>query len=109
MRRKASQNSLLILHYYLKRIEDEVKTNNIPAHLRMNWDQTGSNLVAVSSWTMAEEGGKQVPVVGKEDKHCIVSCHSIWCSSPSPVNLLVVKLQGAIQKNNLPSQMECYS
>ena len=53
---------------YLKRIEDEVKNNDIPADLLINWDQTGSKLVPVSSWTMAEEGCKQIPVVGKEDK-----------------------------------------
>ena len=53
---------------YLKRIEDEVKNNNIPADLLINWDQTGFKLVPVSSWTMAEEGCKQIPVVGKEDK-----------------------------------------
>ena len=53
---------------FLKRIEDEVKTNDIPAEMIINWDQTGSKLVPVNSWTMAEEGSKQVPVVGKEDK-----------------------------------------
>ena len=49
---------------FLKRIEDEVKTNDIPPDLIINWDQTGSKLVPVNSWTMAEEGSKQVPVVG---------------------------------------------
>lgn len=45
-----------------------MKNNNIPADLLINWDQTGFKLVPVSSWTMAEEGCKQIPVVGKEDK-----------------------------------------
>lgn len=57
---------------FLKRIEDEVKTNDIPPDLVLNWDQTGSKLVPVSSWTMAEEGSRQVSVVGKEDKREIM-------------------------------------
>jgi len=31
-------------------------------------DQTGYKLIPVSHWTMAEEGSKKIPVVGKEDK-----------------------------------------
>lgn len=65
---------------YLKRIEDEVKTNSIPEDLLINWDQTGSKLVPVSSWTMAEEGSKQVPVVGKEDKREITALLAITAS-----------------------------
>ena len=36
--------------------------------LLFNWDQTGVKVVPVSSWTMAESGSKQIPVVGLEDK-----------------------------------------
>ena len=36
--------------------------------LRFNWDPTGVKLVLVSSWTMAESGSKQIPVVGMEDQ-----------------------------------------
>ena len=70
-------------------IEDEVKMNNIPAHLLVYWDQTGSKLVlsAHGLW-QKKEANKflwwERKTVGS---HCIVSCHSIWCSSPSPVNL----------------------
>ena len=39
---------------FLKRIEDEVKTLDIPPNLVFNWDQTGSKLVSVSSWIMAK-------------------------------------------------------
>jgi len=53
---------------FLKQIEDAAKTNRIPPDLVINWDQTGSKLIPVSHWTMAEEGSKQIPVVGKEDK-----------------------------------------
>ena len=38
---------------YLKRIQEEVKSNAIPLQLLFNWDQTGVKLVPVSSWTMA--------------------------------------------------------
>ena len=41
---------------FLKRIDDEVKTNDIQLDLLINWDQTGSKLVPVNSWTMVEEG-----------------------------------------------------
>ena len=34
----------------------------------INWDQTGSKLVPVSQWTLAEQGSTHVPVVSKDDK-----------------------------------------
>ena len=37
----------------------------------MNWDQTGSKLVSVSQWTLAEQCCAQVPVIGKDDKRGI--------------------------------------
>ena len=43
---------------YLKRIQEEVKSNAIPLELIFNWDQTGVKLVPVSSWTMVESGSK---------------------------------------------------
>ena len=52
---------------YLRRIQ-EVTSYNIPLELLFNWDQTGVKLIPVSSWTMAESGLKQIPVVGLEDK-----------------------------------------
>lgn len=53
---------------YLRRIWDVVKSNAVPLQLIINWDQTGVKLVPVSSWTMAESGSKQIPVVAKDDK-----------------------------------------
>lgn len=52
----------------MKRIQEEVLSNAIPLQLLFNWDQTGVKLVPVSSWTTAESGSKQIPVVGMEDK-----------------------------------------
>ena len=57
-----------------------MKNNNIPADLLINWDQTGFKLVPVSSWTMAEEGCKQIPVVGKEDKREIMVLLAVTAS-----------------------------
>ena len=45
---------------YLKRTQEEVKSNATRLQLLFNWDQTGVKLLPVSSWTP--------PVVGVEDK-----------------------------------------
>ena len=66
--RKLPQEYAELKVAFLKRMEDEVKTNDIPGEMIIKWDHIGSKLVPVNSWTMAEEGSKQVPVVGKEDK-----------------------------------------
>ena len=71
--RKLPPDFSTLKHTFLTRIHDEVKTNKIPSQLIINWDQTGVKLVPVSSWTMAEEGVKQVPVVGKDDKREITA------------------------------------
>ena len=39
---------------FLERIRTEVQENAIPLPLIFNWDQTGSKLVPVSEWTLAE-------------------------------------------------------
>ena len=53
---------------FLQRIHSKVEQHAIPPKLVVNWDQTGSKLVPVSQWTMAEQGSVQVPVIGKDDK-----------------------------------------
>ena len=65
---------------FLRRIQDEVVTHSIPSELLINWDQTGSKLVPVSCWTMAEQGCTQVPVVGKEDKREITVVLAVTAS-----------------------------
>ena len=40
----------------------------IPIELIFNWDQTGLNLVSVSTWTMAAKGSKRVENCGLSDK-----------------------------------------
>ena len=53
---------------FLQRVASTVKENSIPFELIINWDQTGSKFVLASQWTLADEGTKQVDVVGVEDK-----------------------------------------
>ena len=64
----------------MRRIQDEVVTHSIPSELLINWDRTGSKLVPVSYWTMAEQGCTQVPVVGKEDKREITVVLAVTAS-----------------------------
>ena len=76
---------------FLKRIPDFVQEHKIPPDLIINWDQTGAKYVPTSEWTLAEEGSRQVDVIGKEDKRemtVLLSCtmsgvilppHLIYC------------------------------
>ncbi|CAH1268951.1 Hypp4045 [Branchiostoma lanceolatum] len=48
-----------------------VRPHDIPDEMILNWDQTGVNIVPVGSWTLKEEGSKQVPITGLEDKRRI--------------------------------------
>ena len=66
--RKLPQDFPELKQNFLRRIQEEVKSHSIPLELLFNWDQTGVKLVPVSSWTMAESGSKQIPVIGLEDK-----------------------------------------
>ena len=43
-----------------------------------NWDQTGLNLVPVSSWTMASKGSKRVEIQGLTDKQQITG---VFCGT----------------------------
>ena len=45
-----------------------MKDDKIPLELVINLDQTGSKLVPASQWTLADEGFRQVDVIGVEDK-----------------------------------------
>lgn len=91
---------------FLKRIEEEMKTNDIPLDLLINWDQTGSKLVPVSCWTMAEEGCKQVPVVGKDDKREITVVLAITSSGIllPPQLIYQGKTMGCHPKITFPSK-----
>ena len=73
MKRKATKSALKnLLKFpdyrlsFFTRIIAEVESNKIPWQMVINWNQIDLKLVLVSSWIMAEEGSKQVPVVGKD-------------------------------------------
>ena len=58
-----------------------VEMEEIPPELILNWDQTGMNLVPVSSWTMNQSGAKRVKVKGVSDKRQItdlISMSILW-------------------------------
>ena len=54
-----------------------LQEHKIPDCLIINWDQTGSNFVPVSEWTMDAEGSKQVAISHMDDKRqmtVLLSC-----------------------------------
>ena len=44
---------------------------NPPDEMIINIDQTGVPIVPVGAYTLEEEGAKQVPIIGQEDKRQI--------------------------------------
>lgn len=69
--RKLPDDFLALKQRYLHRVVKCVGQHNVPPEMVVNTDQTGAPIVAVSNWTLAEEGSRQVPIVGKEDKRQI--------------------------------------
>lgn len=61
----------------------EVEHHAIPPKPVINLDQTGSKLILVSQWKLAEQGCSQVTVVGKDDKrdNCCSCCVCWWHSA----------------------------
>ena len=58
---------------FLNEVVQVVEMEEIPAELILNWDQTGINLVPVSSWTMDQSGAKRVEVKGVNDRRQITA------------------------------------
>ena len=52
------------LSAFLQEIITLVYMQEVPIELIFNWDQTGLNLVPLSTWTMAAKGSKQVDIRG---------------------------------------------
>ena len=58
---------------FIERIDSAIGEDDIPSNLVFNWDQTGLNMVPQCSWTMEEQGSKQVKVAGSGDKRQITA------------------------------------
>ena len=63
---------------FLQEIIDVVNIEEIPIEMIFNWDQTGLNVVPVSSWTMASKGSKRVEIRGITDKRQITG---VFCGT----------------------------
>ncbi len=63
---------------FLQEIINIVTMEDIPAELIFNWDQTGLNLVPVSTWTMACKDSKRVEIKGLGDKRQITG---VFCGT----------------------------
>ena len=73
----AVENFIQIRAQFLFDIQSLVEIEEIPSSLIINWDQTAIKYVPVSTWTMADEGSKQVEIVGADDKRQITSVFAI--------------------------------
>ena len=62
---------------FLSDIAAVVELEEVPPSLVINWDHTGLKYVPVSSWTMAKEGSKKVPIAGLEDKRQITAVFGV--------------------------------
>ena len=69
--RKVPENSVQLGEEYWNRIYDVKTKHNIPSCMIVAFDETASKLFPCNDWTMAEEGSKQVAIVGLEDKRAM--------------------------------------
>eukprot|EP00117_Sycon_ciliatum_P041057 scpid90355/ scgid30092/ Pogo transposable element with KRAB domain len=53
---------------FLRKVASVVAENDVPPTMVVNCDQTGAKMVPVNKWTMAEQGSRQVDIVGLDDK-----------------------------------------
>ena len=72
----AVENFTRIRAQFLFDIQSLIEIEEIPSSLIINWDQTAIKYVPVSTWTMADEGSKQVEIVGA-DKRQITAVFAI--------------------------------
>jgi hypothetical protein len=66
--KKLPPNFPTIKSAFLNRVHACISEFGIPSDLVVNSDETGASYVPVSDWTMDEEGAKQVPLLGLDDK-----------------------------------------
>ena len=58
---------------FLRRVDEQVVQHDIPDELVFNMDQSGGSLVPGGEWTMEQEGARQVPITGIDDKRQITA------------------------------------
>ena len=83
------ENFKALKEQFLLDIKCIVEMNEIPPSLIINWDQTGTHNVPVSSWTMEMERSKQIQVADIDDKWQLTTVfaaslvgdffHYSWC------------------------------
>ena len=85
---------------FLQEIITVVKMEEIPIELIFNWDQTGLNLVPVSTWTMAATGSRRVEICGLSDK-CQIT--GVFCGTLLGDFLLLQLIYGGKTPQCLPA------
>lgn len=53
---------------FITRVQETVRSNNIPLQMVVNFDQTGTKMVPVSDWTLEVQGTKQIDMIASDDK-----------------------------------------
>nr|XP_006815662.1 PREDICTED: F-box only protein 47-like [Saccoglossus kowalevskii] len=62
---------------FLECITNAVSQEAIPSELVINFDQTGLHIVPVSSWTLAKDGERQVPIICLKDEREITAVFAV--------------------------------
>ena len=62
---------------FLEEVWVIIETEEVPAELVLNCDQTAIKIVPSTLWTMENHGSKRVEIVGKDDKRQINSSLSL--------------------------------
>ncbi len=88
------------MHGFLQEIVTMVRMEEIPIELMFNWDQTGLNLVPVSTWTMAAKGSKRVEICGITDKRKITG---VFCGTLLGDFLPILLIYGGKTARCLPA------
>ena len=91
---------------FLHQIVSHVENNQIPPSLIINFDQTPSKYVQVSSMTMERKGTTNVPVSGMDDKRSITATFSITLDKQFlPMQLIYEgKTNQSLPKVNFPQE-----
>ena len=107
-KRKATTKSTLLQYdfdkVYLNDIASIVVMEDMPLPLVINWDQTGTNYVPVSEWTMEVKGAKRVEIGGLNNNNSSTSRNS-WCRVLPPQLIYSGSTVKSLPKNvNFPVQ-----